>query len=329
MGGYGGYGRQNDFMKQIIQELEEVLNELNKKLLNIHSEQYINETGELIYNSVNSFINKNLDSNKTLLEHLSQINFKVSTRDELKIEIEELVQFCTKIKELLIKSKNIEDFNKWLELSIYKVELDSQKKELDDKINELNSLIDNAKNVNNILDEKSKEAFTKILLDKEAANYQHAEIQSRNMSTRWLIGSIIIALILIFIVCNRSTNVSGLIEIRKNLCCLVIQDKTMLYIAYAKYISSYILIYSILIYALKVSIKNYNANKHNEIINKNKFLILSSTFNLFQEGKDPELLYIATRELFTQHSTGYNNTAEEKSTSNIVNTIVDTAAKKV
>jgi hypothetical protein len=103
----------------------------------------------------------------------------------------------------------------------------------------------------------------------------------------------------------------------------------MLYIAYAKYISSYVLIYSIIIYSLKVSVKNYNSNKHNEIVNRNKKLTLSNAIDLSREGNNPELLDIAAKELFNPQSTGYNNTTEEKTTSNFVNTIVDTAAKKV
>ena len=328
MGGYGGYRQQNDFIKQIIRELDKLIEEINNIQENIYGEKLFVEWGTTSKQKVIDFINKNIDSNEILLLQLEKINCVVMAESELKEAIEKLVQFCTKIKELLIKSKNIEDFNKWLELSNFKEELDSQKEELDSKINELNTLLENAKKANTMLDEKSKEAFTKILLDKEAFDYKYAEREYKNLSKYWLGVSIVITLILITIVCIKSTNVSGLIDIRKDLCCLAIQDKTMLYIAYAKYISSYILIYSILIYALKVSIKNYNANKHNEIINKNKILILYSTFNLYQEGKDPELLYIAAKELFTQHSTGYNNTTEEKNTSNIVNTIVDTAAKK-
>jgi hypothetical protein len=329
MGGYGGYRQQNDFIKQIIRELDKLIEEINTIQENIYGEKLFFEWGTTSKQKVSDFINKNLDSNEILLLQLEKINCIVMAESELKEAIEKLVQFCTKIKELLIKSKNIEDFNKWLELSNFKEELDAQKEEIDSKINELNSLINNAKNVNNILDEKSKVAFTKIRLENETANYQHAEIQSRKISIRWLFWSVVITLILIFIVCHRSTNVSELIDIRKDLCCLAIQDKTMLYIAYAKYISSYVLIYSVLIYALKVSIKNYNANKHNEIVYRNKKLTLSNAIDLSREGNNPELIDIAAKELFNPQSTGYNNPAEEKSTSNIVNTIVDTAAKKV
>jgi hypothetical protein len=327
MGGYGGYGKQNGYMKEIIQILIDLINEINQVEESIYSEKLFNEWGKSSKLKVIDFIKNKINSNEILLLQLEKINCNVMSEIELKECIEKLVQFCNKIKFLLIKSKDIADFQKLLELSNYKEELDSQKKEIDVKVIEINSLLENAKKANTILDEKSKEAFTKILLDKEAFDYKYAEGEYRKLSKYWLSGSVGIVFILIAIVCYKSTKVSELVGIRQDLCYLAIQDKIMLYIAYTKYICSYVLIYSVLIYALKVSIKNYNANKHNEIINKNKILILYSTFNLYQEGKDPELLYIAAKELFTQHSTGYNNNTEEKSTSNIVNTIVDTVSK--
>jgi hypothetical protein len=329
MGGYGGYGLQNDFMQQIIQDLDNLLESINKIEPNIYGDKLFLESATTSKQKLNDFIDQKLDSNLTLLIELSGINEKVSTEDEFIKAKHELFVFGKKIKELLLKSKDILDFNKRLQFQEYNEELEKQKIELDSKINELNTLLENAKKANTMLDEKSKEAFTKILLDKEAFDYKYAERQYEILSKYWLGGSIVITLILITIVSIKSTNVSGLIDVRKDLCCLAIQDKTMLYIAYGKYISSYILIYSILIFALKVSIKNYNANKHNEIVNRNKKLILSNTINLSREGNNPELLDIAAKELFSQQSTGYNNTTEEKSSSNFVNNIVETVSKKV
>jgi len=329
MGGYGGYRQQNDFIKQIIRELDKLIEEINTIQENIYGEKLFFEWGTTSKQKVSDFINKNLDSNEILLLQLEKINCIVMAESELKEAIEKLVQFCTKIKKLLLKSMNLEDFRKWLELSNFEEELDAQKEDLVAKINELNTLLENTKKVNTKLDEKSKEAFNKILLNKETVNYKYAEEESREISRKWLIGSLVIVLILILIVCNRSTNVSELIGIRQYLCCFTIQDKSMLYIAYAKYISSYVLIYSLLIYALKVSVKNYNASKHNEIVNRNKKLTLSNAIDLSREGNNPELLDIAAKELFNPQSTGYNNTTEEKTTLNFVNTIVDTAAKKV
>ncbi|WP_296687306.1 hypothetical protein [Flavobacterium sp.] len=329
MGGYAGNGQQNDFMKQIIQELNKLMDEINNIQENIYGEKLFVEWGTTSKQKVSDFINKNLDSNETLLFQLEKINCIVMAESELIEAIQKLVQFCTKIKELLLRSKNLEDFKKWLEFSNFKEELDAQKEDLVAKINELNTLLENTKKVNTRLDEKSKEAFNKILLNKETVNYKYAEEESRKISRKWLIGAVIIVIILISIIYCMSTKVSGLIGIRQDLCCFTIQDKTMLYIAYAKYISSYVLIYSIIIYSLKVSVKNYNSNKHNEIVNRNKKLTLSNAIDLSREGNNPELLDIAAKELFNPQSTGYNNTTEEKTTSNFVNTIVDTAAKKV
>jgi hypothetical protein len=329
MGGYGGYGKQNDIIKRIIRELNKLIDEINNIQENIYGEKLYVEWGTTSKQKVSDFIYKNLDSNETLLLQLEKINCIVMAESELMEAIKKLVQFCNKINELLIKSKDLTDFHKWVELSNYKEELDSQKNELNTKFEELNTLLDNANSVNSQFNQKSKEAFNKFFLNKEGNSYREAEINAKSNAKNWLIASITLSSVLIFVVWWKSNYVSGLIGIRQDLCCLAIQDKTMLYIAYGKYISSFVLIYSILIYALKVSIKNYNANKHNEIVNKNKKLTLSVAIDLSREGNNPELLDIAAKELFNPQSTGYINTTDEKTTSNFVNTIVDTAAKKV
>lgn len=319
MGGYGGKRMENNFMQQIIQDLDNLLESINKIESNIYGEKLFLESATTNKQKLIDFIDQKLDSNLTLLIELSAINERVSSEDEFIKANHELFVFGKKIKELLLKSKDILDFNKRLQFQEYNEDLEKQKIELKSKIDELNTLIDNQK----------KDLNNKKLLRSETMSFENSEITSNENAVKWLIAAIILSLVLIFVVCFRSTNVSGLIGIRKDLCCLAIQDKTMLYIAYGKYISSYVLIYSILIYALKVSIKNYNANKHNEIVNRNKKLTLSVALDLSREGSNPELLDIAAKELFTPQSTGYNNTTEEKSPSNFVNNIVDSVSKKV
>jgi hypothetical protein len=329
MGGYGGYGLQNDFMQQIIQDLDYLLESINKIEPNIYGDKLFLESATTSKQKLNDFIDQKLDSNLTLLIELSGINEKVSTEDEFIKANHELFVFGKKIKELLLKSKDILDFNKRLQFQEYNDELEKQKIELNSKIDELNILSEKIKSDRAKIDENNKEEVKRIILLSETVNYKIAEDKSRKISEKWLFSSLLIVIILIFIVCYRSTNVSGLIGIRKDLSCLAIQDKTMLYIAYAKYISSYVLIYSLLIYALKVSVKNYNANKHNEIVNRNKNLTYLNAVFLSQVGNDPELIAIAAKELFTPQPTGYNNTTEEKSSSNFVNNIVETVSKKV
>lgn len=317
MGGYGGYGQQNDFMQQIIRELDILLDSINKIEPNIYGDKLFLESATTNKQKLIDFIDQKLDSNLTLLIELSAINERVSSEDEFIKANHELFVFGKKIKELLLKSKDILDFNKRLQFQEYNEELEKQKIELKSKIDELNNLLENEK----------KDLNNKKLLRSETMSFENSEITSNENAVKWLKASIILTLVLIIVVCFRSTNVSGLIGIRKDLSCLAIQDKTMLYIAYGKYISSFVLIYSLLLFALKVSIKNYNANKHNEIVNRNKKLILSNAIDLSREGNNPELLDIAAKELFSQQSTGYNNTTEEKSSSNFVNNIVETVSK--
>lgn len=323
MGGYGGYGKQNDFIWQIIQELNKVIVEINNIQGNNYGEKLFVEWGNEIEQKLKNFITKYFNSNENLLLQLKEINCTVISEKELNDAIEKLVQFCNKIRELLLKSKDLDDFNKWLELSNYKEELDSQKKEINYKNEELNNIINNAKSQ---IDNELKEFYTKKLLRSETLSFEESEITSNTNAIKWLKASGLIAILLISFVYCMSNNVNGLVGIKNELCSISKYDQNILYIAYAKYISSYVLIYSILIYALKVSVKNYNANKHNEIVNRNKKLTLTTANILSSEGKNPQLLDIAAKELFTQHSTGYYNT-EEKNTSNIVNTIFDNVPK--
>jgi uncharacterized protein YutD len=70
-----------------------------------------------------------------------------------------------------------------------------------------------------------------------------------------------------------------------------------------------LLIISIIIYLLKFSIKNYNALKHNFVINRHKANSLDASMHLMNNlpagvGRD-EVINTASKEIFTQHKTGY------------------------
>ena len=158
--GYGGNRMENNFMQQIIQDLDNLLESINKIEPNVYSEKLFSKRATTNKKKLNDFIDQKLESNLTLLIELSGINENVSNEDEFHKTNHELFVFGKKIKDLLIKSKDLTDLNKWLELSNYKDELDAQKEKLNTKVNELNSLLENAKKANTMLDEKSKEAFT-------------------------------------------------------------------------------------------------------------------------------------------------------------------------
>lgn len=316
MGGYGGYTRTNNYIKQIILELDNLIESIKKVDENIYGEKLFYEWGSLNKQKVIDFINNRLDSNEKLLSQLDKINCIVTAEAELIEAIEKLVQFCNKIKEILIKSKDLIDFAKEIELSYFK--------------SELIGILENAISVNSLIDEESKEIFNKKLINNKIINFESTEISFNRKASIWLGTSVFFVFVLLLIVFCRATTVSGLIEINNELGCHFLSgESTTLYIAYGKYIFSYILTYSIILFAIKISIKNYNANKHNEIVNRNKKLTLSVAIDLSREGKNPELLDIAAKELFTSQSTGYNNISEEKSTSNFVNNIIDSVSKKV
>lgn len=326
MSTYKGY-KQNQNIKQIIQELGVLLESVSNIEKNIYDDKLFREWATTSKQKLSDFIDKLLDSNLTLLQELNSINANVMSKEEFSSAINKLITFGQKIIELLLKSNDLTDFNKWLAIYNYNEEMDAQKQKINSKVHELNILLENARSVNSQFDEKTKEVFDKFLLKKESHNFETTEARFKKSSLQWLISSLLLLILIIFIAFKRSTNVSGLLEIKNDLVCYSTADSILFYIAYGKYIFSYILVYSILILALKVNIENYNANKHNEIINRNKKLILAVAIDLSREGKNPELLDIAAKELFTYQSTGYNKKTEEKSTSNFINNIVDMVSK--
>lgn len=109
-------------------------------------------------------------------------------------------------------------------------------------------------------------------------------------------------------------------------------DKTI-YIAYAKYIVTKLLFYSILIYSIVFCIKNYNAQMHNKIVNLHKANAFQSIISLLDTAKSDEgndkLLVQATQAIFSHQNTGYNGIDVEPNNPNLVTNIIDSVSKKV
>ncbi|MFD2514995.1 hypothetical protein ACFSRY_14045 [Pontibacter locisalis] len=109
--------------------------------------------------------------------------------------------------------------------------------------------------------------------------------------------------------------------------------KTTLYFSFIKYIATTLLIYSLWIYGIVVSIKNYNAQMHNHVINVHKSNSLRSTLSLLDTARSDDgndkLLLQATQAIFAHQNTGYNGQDSEAASPNLITNVVDSVSKKI
>ena len=93
-----------------------------------------------------------------------------------------------------------------------------------------------------------------------------------------------------------------------------------------------ILILSIIIFLIKFSVKNYNALKHNFVINRHKENSLDAALNLMYNlpegvGRDA-IINMAAKEIFTQHQTGFLGKDHEKIDISLLEQLLSLANKK-
>lgn len=108
---------------------------------------------------------------------------------------------------------------------------------------------------------------------------------------------------------------------------------SIIYFTFFKYCLTKLMVYTILIYAIILSVKNYNAQMHNHIINIHKSNALKSTLNLLNTARSDDgndkLLIQATQAIFTHQNTGYNGNDSEPPSPNLITNVIDAASKKL
>lgn len=180
---------------------------------------------------------------------------------------------------------------------------ESIKNRLSYATNEINKNIDSSKDrlieLNNIL-ESAKSAVGEVGITVHATLFAEEAQIHRGQAKNWFF--VIIALLVAVII-------GALLFLR-------FTPKSDKWDVYAiQFVITKIIVFASVFYALAISLKNYKAHKHNEVVNKHRQNALS-TFETFvnssaeQQTKDAVLLQ-ATMSIFSNQQTGYSSSDNE------------------
>lgn len=182
---------------------------------------------------------------------------------------------------------------------------------------------------------------TKLELADKGIDFQSDAKKNKNNAIFWAVIFFVLLSILVIIICNNIQSNSTFSSIAQTVNAQLVKkanafDKNIIsntiYFSYAKMIFSRLFLYSLLLYGIRFSVRNYNAQMHNYIINSHKSNSLKSTLSLLDTAKSDEgndkLLVQATQAIFSHLNTGFNNKEIEMSSPNLITNIID-GVKKV
>lgn len=216
MGGYGGYGKQNDIDKS---NMKDLFNELEKIHFEIQEfkeiQEHFSERAKSFKNNLIVFIEEKLFNNKILIENLNEIIVNVSNEEQYLVAYNSLINFSKQLLDLINKSKNLEELESWIEFNYFKEKFHKLKSEqilqFEDWVKGIQTRFDifftNA--TDNI---KTNEDLYREKLRLEApAEYwkKRATLlkQESKKSMNWLIGiSVVSALFLFILLMSLGTN---------------------------------------------------------------------------------------------------------------------------
>lgn len=203
---------------------------------------------------------------------------------------------------------------------------------------------DLVKRTESILNEEEKlNSFkTKLEFADKGIDFQTDAIKNKKNAKVWAVIFLILLIILLWIICDNLNSNNSFSNIAKDVYSKL-NDKNLLlekslilntiYATYAKFMFSRLFLYSLLVYSIRFSVKNYNAQMHNYIINSHKSNSLKSTLSLLDTAKSDEgndkLLVQATQAIFSHQNTGFNNKETEVSSPNLVTNVIESVTKKM
>lgn len=165
---------------------------------------------------------------------------------------------------------------------------------------------------------KQGNSFNKLARDNERKSYY------------WIIGIVISTLILIGLLwCFTDLVTNEIISLKARAyldymkICKTCSEK-ILWLYFAKNILLRALIISINIYAIRFCVKNYNACKHNQIINDQRqasFDVAFHFYNTIVSEKKDDILFMAANSIFSHQNTGYMGKESEPANPAIIEKI--------
>ncbi|GGG20948.1 coiled-coil domain-containing protein [Pontibacter amylolyticus] len=319
-------------------------------ILHIYNQQFFN-------NSYYTEILSGLDFENTYVTSLQKLKGLIATMIEnLDIEksnnirpkyeklVEELEKDKKEIEELVKEIREEQDFIR-TEKNRIKNERDfvlAQSEEAKKLNEELN--LEREK----LLHESAKfDEFTKKLeVNSKSYDFETLASINKRAANTWAVitGILIIALIAIIYKSLSQTGMysniinsvnNGLQESSVDLLNNLTKDNytLILYFTFIKYSLANLLLVSLMIYAVVFSVKNYNAQMHNHVINAHKSNALGSTASILntarsEDGND-KVLVQATQAIFAHQNTGYNGQESEPTSPNLITNVIDSVSKKI
>lgn len=330
-------------MNEILNRLYEQLNRLD------HAKVWDNETLIDVRNKLSLYITKYFKDRGEYSELLKDVNTSPIQDWEYNEAITKLKSIVTTLIEDInmgandITLQTEEERHRILAQARKEAELERERIQLEAKqIHKMREELRNDRE--RLLAEEEKFNFFKTKLevaDKEF-DFQQQARNNKRTAYIWAFIAAILTGALIYILCD-SLKVSDTFihiadQVKKGLIGTIstnnddIISKTI-YFSFSKYIFTKLLLYSMLIYAIVFSVKNYNAQMHNNIINTHKSNAFRSTLSLLNTARSDEgndkLLVQATQAIFSHQQTGYSGKDSEPTSPNVVTNVIDGAVKKI
>lgn len=334
-------------------EIYTLLEELLYRIDNIEDDNHLDlRTISEIKNKLKIYNNQFFSKNVDFEYMIDEVHITSEKYDEYILAKEQLRSIIVSMLEYI----NINE-NEYISIINRKTEVEKSLKELQndlkianeeaEKIRLLRSELDIQseniqKQTQRLLSEEEKLNDFKAKLDisDKQLDFQADSKTNKANSLVWIILTIIQIIILILIIASslQETNIFSKIattvnnDLLKNKISQKVIENTI-YITFGKVLLTKILLYSILILGIKVSLKNYNSQMHNHIINAHKSNSLKSVLSIMsvaktEEGND-KLLVQATQAIFEHQNTGFDKTENSSSSSNLINNVIDTVSQKI
>ncbi|OXB02451.1 hypothetical protein [Flavobacterium pectinovorum] len=324
--------------------IEQFNNTLKSIIANMYS--FSKDTIEEIYNFYNELTVFYSEVNG--MNNVEFINSKTSILLKIENFSDKFNSFYEKISGILNVSYENKNLDEYIEtINSVRNDIEKQSEEISQKINDVNykseEFINKLKEVDNIknsvqfqLDE-FRERYTPDNVNIELRNqqkvYEEEAKINRKESRNWIIAIVIAVIFLIILIWSFINNFDNhLNEIcvctfkNFNLICPSCGQE-ILWFYLIKHTLLRALLLSINIYILKFCIKNYNACKHNETINKqrqNSYGASLHFYNTIISDKKDEILIMAANSIFTHQKTGYIEKGSEPN-----NPTIDRVVEKV
>lgn len=213
-------------------------------------------------------------------------------------------------------------------------QIDNIKKEIADTKEFINTIKSDYETSLSDFQTKFKNELENSQLIKEKNTFEQRAEKHRNNSYLWLGISVIIFGVLSYLLLLFFLN--PLYELSKINLKFILQfnangllfSKNILWYQILKTVFFKLLIISVIIYALSFSIKNYNVEKHNFVINTNKVNSIQSALhflnnNLIDVNAKNEIIKLVCQAIFSQHNTGFISKEAEPNNPIIIDKIIE------